>query len=115
MLQLVVDRPQRQIVLEAFEGGFHFRQLNVKLPQLFGRTSGGDVAAQQIAAFPLARLAQFIFAQGEIQLCHFRHHRGLDQAGGEGVIVQSRAQFLEQLVPLEFHRLQLLEPLPKSF
>ena len=68
VLQLVADRPYRQVVLEAFEGGFHFRQLNVKAPQLLGRTLGGEVAAQQIAAFPLARLAHFVFAQSEGQL-----------------------------------------------
>ena len=37
MLQLMVDGAQGQVVFEVFEGGFHFGQLNVKLPQFLGR------------------------------------------------------------------------------
>ena len=45
MFQLVMNRAQRQVVLEVFERGFHFGQLNVKLPQLGGRFAAGDIRA----------------------------------------------------------------------
>ena len=93
LLQLVVDRAQRQIVLEVFESGFHFRQLDVKLPQLFGRSSAGNVGAQQVAAFPCARLPQFVFAQGEGQGgLAGRSPAVVNQARRRWIIVQGRAQ-----------------------
>ena len=65
MFQLMINGTQAQIVLETFEGRFHFGQLDVELPEFFGGSSRRDVAAQQVAPFALASLAQFVFAQGE--------------------------------------------------
>src|SRR5204863_9319782 len=48
--ELVIDRPQLQVVLEVFEGGLDLDQLNIELPQL-GRVSSAQIAAQEIAAF----------------------------------------------------------------
>ena len=71
MFQLMVNGAQAQIVLEIFEGRFHFGQLDVKLPEFFRRSPRDHVAAQQVTAFAFARLAQFVFAQSEGQCGRF--------------------------------------------
>ena len=63
-LQLMENGAQAQVVLEVFEGRFHLRELNVKLPQLL-RFLRAQVAAQQIPPLPLAHLAQLVRAQLE--------------------------------------------------
>ena len=55
LLQLMIDRAQGPIVFEVFKGRFHFRPLNVKLPQLLGGTPAGDVGAQQECPGPSPR------------------------------------------------------------
>jgi hypothetical protein len=57
VLKLMEDGPQLQIVLEVLEGGLDLDQLDIELPQL-GRRTAVQVAAQQVAAFALACLAQ---------------------------------------------------------
>ena len=115
MLQLVMDGAQGQIIFEVLEGGFHLRQLDVKLPQFFRGSSAGNVGAQQISAFPFARLPQLVFAQRKGQRGFPGWHGRRHQACPGGIIVQGHAQFFEQVVALEFHRLQCFQPRPESF
>ena len=111
----MINRAQRQIVFEVFEGGFHFSQLNVKLPQFLGGSPARDVGPQKIASFPFAGLTQFVFAQGEGQFGFSGWHDGVNDSRRDRIIVQGRAQFLEQLVAFGFHLLQLFQPRPESF
>ena len=55
-LELVIDRPQPQIVLKVLEGRLDFDELNVEPPQI-GGIAARHVGAQQVAAFAPARLA----------------------------------------------------------
>ena len=47
--QLMVDRPQLQIVLEVLKGGLDLDQLDIELPQL-GRVAARQIGAQKISA-----------------------------------------------------------------
>src|SRR5258708_10846852 len=73
LLQLMVDGPQLQIVLEVFEGRLDFDEQNVELPQLCGIVPG-QIAAEQIAAFAPVDLTQLAaiesIAKGWRVLCH---------------------------------------------
>jgi hypothetical protein len=50
-VELVADRAQIQIVFEGFESGFHFGELDVKVPK-FGGLGLWHIGSQQVAAFP---------------------------------------------------------------
>ena len=50
VLVVMPDRPDLQFILGNAKGPFRIRQLNVSFPQC-GRIGGGQVRAQQIAAF----------------------------------------------------------------
>jgi hypothetical protein len=54
--QLMVYRPQLQIVLEVLKGGLDLDQLDIELPQL-GRVPAGQVGAQKISAFAAPHLS----------------------------------------------------------
>ena len=95
LLPLMIDRTQGQIVLQILEDGFHLGKLNVKLPQFLGGAARGDMAAQQIATFSLARLPQFVLAQAEGKLRRLGRHGGLNQSRAHRIIVQRGPQFLQ--------------------
>ena len=56
LFQLVIDRAQSQIILEALEGRLDFGQLDIELPQLGGLLPV-QIGAQEIAAFAPSRLS----------------------------------------------------------
>ena len=56
------DRSHSQITFEIFERFLDLGEQNVKLPELSG-IFAAQIGAQQLAAFPLTNLAQFILAQ----------------------------------------------------
>src|SRR5207302_8415702 len=74
VLQLMVNRPQGQVVFEILEGGLHFGELDVRLPQVFGAAATGDIAAHQTTACTFAPLPQFVFAQAEGKLGRVCRH-----------------------------------------
>lgn len=57
LLQLVMDRPQLQIVLQIFEGRLDFDELNIELPQLCGVVPG-QIGAEQVAALAPTHLVR---------------------------------------------------------
>ena len=59
MLDLMIDRPQLEIVFQVFERSFDFGQLNVELPEI-GGIAISEIGAQQIAPFTSAHLAQLL-------------------------------------------------------
>ena len=90
---------QAQVVLEVFEGGFHLRELNVKLPQ-FLRFLRAQVAAKKVPSLPPPHLAQFVPAQLEREIGRVNFlslPRGVngDQTPGGRKLAFGRAQ-LEQ-------------------
>src|SRR6516225_1404879 len=54
--QLMVDRPQLQIVLEVLKGGLDLDQLDIELPQL-GRVPARQIGAQKISALAAPHLS----------------------------------------------------------
>src|SRR6516225_3252452 len=62
LLELVKDRSHSQIAFEIFERFLDLGQQDIKLPELSG-IFAAQIGAQQIAAFALTNLAQFILAQ----------------------------------------------------
>jgi hypothetical protein len=62
LLQLVKDRPHSEIPFEIFECFLDLGEQDIKLPELSG-IFAAQVGAKQIAAFPLANLAQFVLPQ----------------------------------------------------
>jgi hypothetical protein len=55
--ELMMDRAQRQVAFELFEGLFDFGELQVTFPQL-GGVGLGEVGAQEVPAFAAPRGAQ---------------------------------------------------------
>ena len=55
---LMIDGAQVQVVLEVFEGGFNFGQLDVEAPQLRW-IAATEVGPQQVTAFAAAGGAKF--------------------------------------------------------
>src|SRR5258708_962611 len=91
MLQLMMDRPDAQIALQAFERRFDLRQLHVSIPQ-HGRIFRHQVRAQQIVAVtPLG-----LFQPGLIQLKSERLAR----------------HFLRSLRQVDFHESEKPAPHP---
>src|SRR6516225_1143597 len=54
--QLMVDRPQLQIVLKILKGGLDLDQLDIELPQL-GRVAAGQIGAQKVSALAAPHLS----------------------------------------------------------
>ena len=61
MVELMVDRPQAQVVFQFLESLLDFSELDVVLPQ-GGRAGFGQVGTQQVATLPPPGLAQFRLA-----------------------------------------------------
>src|SRR5713101_9118207 len=80
-LQLVKDRPDREVSFQILEGLFHRDQEQIVAPQL-GWVFLDEVGAQKISAFPPSRLSQLLaiepIAEGGAVCCHLDH----DQAPG---------------------------------
>src|ERR1700674_5607697 len=66
MLDLMIDRPQLEIVFQVFERSLDFGQLNVELPEI-GGIAISEIGAQQIAPFTSAHLAQLLAVEREAE------------------------------------------------
>ena len=109
----MVDRPDREVAFEVFEGFFDLGQLHVKGPEHRG-VFVAEVAAQQVAAFATAGFTQFLLAQREAQFA-FRAHFDLHQAPPDRGCRFGLPELDEQLVAFDFHALEFFEPFPELF
>src|SRR5260370_23175787 len=78
MLDLMIDRPQLEIVFQVFERSLDFGQLNVELPEIGGTAISRSCAAP-IAPFTSAHPAQLLPAGREGE----RRPAGGDIAGDQ--------------------------------
>ena len=66
LIGLVVDRADRQVPLEFFEGLLDLHQLQIERPE-FRRIAAREIGSQQITAFPPACLPQLLPVQLEAE------------------------------------------------
>ena len=63
-LQLVMDRPQRQVALQGLERLLHLDQAHIELPEL-RRVAVGEVRPQQVPPLAAAHLAEGGAVEGD--------------------------------------------------
>src|SRR5207244_2046305 len=111
-LELVKDRPDREVALEVLERLLDRNQQQIMAPQL-GGVFLDQVGAQQIAAFARSGLPQLVAIEAIAErsaVCGDLDHR---QAPGDAGLIARGAEFHQQLLARQLHRRQLLEPRPQ--
>src|SRR5260370_3866708 len=66
MLDLMIDRPELEIVFQVFERSLDFGQLNVELPEI-GGIAISEIGAPQITPFTSAHLAPLLAVEREAE------------------------------------------------
>ncbi len=105
-LELVVNRPERQLPLEFLEGLFHFMKLKVKLPKFCG-LGLLSVCTQQVAPLPSPSHPQRAPFQLVTQCRHLafpltaQAHTHLHMAGIPARLFFGRSKGLMELVPFQ--------------
>src|SRR5262249_3990294 len=111
LFELMIDRPQLQIILQIFKGGLDLDELDIELPQL-SRIAAAQIGAQEIATFATPRLAQLAAIEREAEPGSFRSHVDVDQAPCGPRLGARGAELHQQFLASEAHGGDLLEPSP---
>src|ERR1700745_2575562 len=107
------DRSHGEITFESFERFLDLGKQDIKLPEL-GGIFAAQVGAEQIAAFPLTNLAQFVLAQakGKFSLLANLY---FDQAPARWILALGRSKLEQQRVASRRHLLDFFKPSPEFF
>src|SRR5712692_487157 len=111
-LELVKDRPDREVALEVLERLLTAAQQQIMAPQL-GGVFFDEIGAQKIPAFARAGLPQLIAIEPIAErgaVCGDLDH---GQAPSDARLIARCAEFHQQLLARQLHGRELLEPGPQ--